>query len=72
MSRYCLADDCNDQSVSRGAATPDTDVLFALCRASLADLAERVDRFEDDRCRRADIGMIDAPDEPGYAYSGRG
>lgn len=43
---------------SRGAATPDTLVLEALANVSLMDRVERVDRFEDDRCRRAAVGMI--------------
>ncbi len=48
--------------MSRGAATLDTDVVFAsLGIASLADLAERVDRLLEERCRRAEVGMIEAP-----------
>jgi len=43
---------------SLGAATPETLVLAALARLSRIDLAERVDRFDDERCRRADVGMM--------------
>lgn len=46
---------------SRGAATPDTLVEAALARLSRIDLEERADTLEDDRCRRADVGMIVAP-----------
>lgn len=43
---------------SLGAATPETLVLAALARLSRMDLVERVDRFEDDRWRRAAVGII--------------
>lgn len=48
-------------SLSLGAATPDTDVTVALDTPSLADRAERADKLLLDLCRRADVGIIDAP-----------
>jgi hypothetical protein len=49
---------------SRGAATPDTEVeLFATSRMLLA---LRVERFEDDRCRLADVGGMELEELYGY------
>lgn len=53
-----------DTDWSRGAATPDTDV--ELLAASRMLLALRVDRFEDERCRRADVGGIELEEVYGY------
>lgn len=62
MSRLWRALVWCERSLSRGAATPDTEVVFAsLGIASLADLAERVDRLLEDRCLLAEVGMIEAP-----------
>lgn len=63
ISRLCLALVWCDLSLSLGAATPDTELVAAsLVTASLIDLAERVERLLDERCLRADVGMIEAPE----------
>lgn len=53
-----------DTDCSRGAATPDTDV--ELLAASRMLLALRVERFEDDRWRLADVGGIELEVLYGY------
>ena len=53
-----------DTDWSRGAATPETDV--ELCAASRMLLALRVERFEDDRCLRADVGGMELEEVYGY------
>lgn len=53
-----------DRSLSRGAATPETDVLAAsrsLATVSLAERADLVDRLLEERCLRAEVGIIEAP-----------
>ena len=46
---------------SRGAATPETEVLPALARLSRMLRAERVLRLDEERCRRAVVGIMVAP-----------
>ena len=45
---------------SRGAATPETEVAVVL-KFSRMDLAERVERLDEDRCRRAEVGIMVVP-----------
>jgi hypothetical protein len=43
---------------SRGAATPETLVAVVLARLSRIERADRWDKLEEDRCRRAEVGMM--------------
>lgn len=60
ISRDCRADAPWLVSLSRGAATPETEVVV-FETPSLADRAERVERLLLDLCLRADVGIILAP-----------
>lgn len=54
MSRLCRADlSC----WSRGAATPETEVVAASLAVSLTERAERVLRLLEDLWRRAEVGI---------------
>lgn len=46
------------RSLAATAADEEVDVA---CNPSLADRADRVDKLLEDRCRRADVGIIEAP-----------
>lgn len=62
MSNDCLADVWCERSLSRGAATPEIEVVLASrASVSLAERAERVERLLDDLCLLSDVGMIEAP-----------
>jgi len=62
MSKDWRAEVWWERSLSRGAATPEIEVVFASrAMTSRADLAERADRLLEDLCLRADVGIIEAP-----------
>jgi hypothetical protein len=67
ISKLCLFEFCIDTDCSLGAATPDTDVAFWAASRMLRAL--RAERLDDDRWRRADVGMM-LPEvvKGGYGY----